>query len=214
MMKNFSERARQTSRGILLIACLSTLSMAITILLPRAAYAHNVTPPPVPANIQVPAQNEAVLVGHGVGTQNYVCLPAGSGFAWTLFTPEATLFSDELRQVTTHFFSPNPVEGTTVRATWEHSRDTSTVWAKAIASSLDPNFVKAGAIPWVLLQVVGAQKGPTGGDKLTGTTFIQRLSTVGGAAPSTGCASSTDVGHTAFVPYTADYFFYEESSRR
>ena len=57
--------------------------------------------------------------------------------------------------------------------------------------------------------MVGAQDGPTGGDTLTATTFIQRLNTSGGVAPSTGCASSTDVGKQAFVPYTADYFFYK-----
>lgn len=43
------------------------------------------------------------------------------------------------------------------------------------------------AIPWLLLEVVGEQDGPTGGHKLTETTFIQRLNTSGGVAPSTGC---------------------------
>jgi Protein of unknown function (DUF3455) len=57
--------------------------------------------------------------------------------------------------------------------------------------------------------VVGAQDGPTGGDKLSETTFIQRLNTSGGVAPSTGCTQSTDVGQMALVPYTADYFFYK-----
>jgi len=210
IMKNCNKKEQQTRRGILLIACVSALIMVFTIVSPQAAHAHTVTPPPVPGNIQVLAPNEAFLVGHGVGTQNYVCLPSGPGVAWTLFTPEATLFSDQLRQVTTHFFSPNPVEGGIVRVTWEDSRDTSTVWGKVIASSLDANFVKPGAIPWLKVQVVGAQAGPTGGDRLIETTFIQRLNTVGGVAPSTGCSVSTDIGHTAFVPYTADYFFYEK----
>jgi hypothetical protein len=59
------------------------------------------------------------------------------------------------------------------------------------------------------LEVVGAQDGLTGGHALTATTFIQRLNTTGGVAPSTGCSSSTDVGKQAFAPYTADYFFYK-----
>ena len=79
----------------------------------------------------------------------------------------------------------------------------------AIASSSNPGFVESGAIPWLLLQVVGAQDGPTGGDKLSETTFIQRLNTSGGVAPSTGCTLSTDVGKKKLVPYTADYFFYK-----
>ena len=78
-------------------------------------------------------------------------------------------------------------------------------------SSSDPVFVAPGAIPWLLLQVVGAQDGPTGGHKLTATTFIQRLNTSGGVAPSTGCTLSTDVGKKALVPYTADYFFYKDA---
>jgi hypothetical protein len=167
-----------------------------------------VKPPPVPANLQVPAGNRAFLVGHAVGTQNYVCLPSGTGFAFTLFTPQATLFNGDHRQIITHYFSPNPSESGTIRATWQDSRDTSTVWGAVSASSTDPAFVAPGAIAWLLVTVVGAQAGPTGGHMLTVTTFIQRLDTSGGVAPSTGCASSTDVGKKAFVPYTADYFFY------
>ena len=34
------------------------------------------------------------------------------------------------------------------------------------------------------------------------------VNTVGGSAPATGCAKSGDVGNKAFMPYTADYFFY------
>ena len=59
--------------------------------------------------------------------------------------------------------------------------------------------------------MVGAQDGPTGGDTLTATKFIQRLNTSGGIAPSTGCTSSANVGNQAFVPYTADYFFYVDA---
>jgi hypothetical protein len=172
-----------------------------------------ITPPRVPANIQVPAGNKVFLVGHAVGTQNYICLPSGTGFNFVLFTPQATLFSDHDKQVTTHYFSPNPFEGGTIRATWQHSRDTSTVWGETIQSSSDPNFVAPGAIPWLLLQRVGAKDGPSGGDTLTATTFIQRLNTSGGVAPSTGCSSSTNVGNQAFVPYTADYFFYKRAWR-
>jgi hypothetical protein len=47
--------------------------------------------------------------------------------AWTLFTPQATLFNDQGEQLISHFFSPNPFENGIVRATWEDSRGTSTV---------------------------------------------------------------------------------------
>jgi len=64
----------------------------------------------------------------------------------------------------------------------------------------------------VRVTIVGAQNGPTGGDKLTKTTFIQRLNTTGGSAPATGCATATDIGNRAYVPYTADYLFYKKAN--
>jgi hypothetical protein len=171
-----------------------------------------ITVPPVPDDITVPGGNKVFLVGHAVGTQNYVCLPSGQDFKYMLFTPQATLYSDDGGQLITHYFSPNVFEGDNIRATWQDSRDTSAVWARATNSSSDPNFVAPGAIAWVLLQRVGSQDGPDGGDTLTGTTFVQRLNTSGGVAPSTGCTTSNDVGHQAFVPYTADYFFYTNAA--
>jgi hypothetical protein len=174
---------------------------------------HRIAPPAVPATIQVPAGNVPYLLGHAQGTQNYVCLPAGASFAWSLFTPQATLFSASDRQLTTHFFSPNPDENRAVRAAWQDSHDTSTVWASAFPPSFDPAFVAPGAIPWLLLETVGTQAGPRGGDELTITTFIHRVNTSGGSAPPTGCAAAADVGKRAFVPYTADYFFYKRRGR-
>jgi hypothetical protein len=184
----------------------TTLGIALTFVLPYAAHAQTVTPPSVPAGLEVLAPSEAFLLGRGVGTQNYVCQPSASlgRVAWTLFTPQATLFSDLDEQLTTHFFSPNPDEGRIVRVTWEDSRDSSIVWARLIASVV----VTPDAIPWLKLERAGTQEGPTGGATLTETTFIQRVNTVGGVAPATGCDALPDVGHKAFVPYTADYFFY------
>jgi hypothetical protein len=213
-MKNCDTREQQTTPCLLLIAYVAALIATCTVSQPQPACADQVTPPSVPANIQVEAGNQAFLKGHAVGTQNYICLPSGSDFAWTLFGPQATLFNDDDKQVITHFLGPNPDENGTLRVTWQHSRDTSTIWAVAIQSSSDPAFVAPGAIPWLLLDVVGAQDGPTSGDKLSKTTFIQRLNTTGGAAPSDGCTNSIDVGKREFVPYEADYFFYKATPKR
>jgi len=203
-MKNGNTSKNQLTRRIPLTACATALAMAFMASLPQPSHAD-----PVPNNIKVPDGNQVFLESHAVGTQNYICLPSGSGFAWTFFGPQATLFNELDEQITTHFLSPNPEEGGTPRATWQHSQDTSTIWAKAIASSSKPGFVAPGAIPWLLLEVVGAQDGPTGGHELTATTFIQRLNTFGGIAPSTGCTLSTDVGKKALVPYETDYIFYK-----
>jgi hypothetical protein len=210
-MKDCKALEIQRTRRILLIGCATALAVAVTVGQPQAAHARHVTPPEVPARL-VPTGATAFLVGHAVGTQNYICLPSGAGFKFVLFTPQATLFGDNEKQVITHYFSPNPDEdGTPIRATWQDSHDTSTVWASATqmaTTATDPKFVKEGAVAWLLLKVVGAQSGPIGSNKLGPTTFIQRVNTSGGLAPPTGCDSLADVGHEAFQPYTADYFFY------
>jgi Protein of unknown function (DUF3455) len=206
-MKNCKTSEHQITRRILRIASVTTFGMAFALALPQPAHAQSVTPPTVPPGLEVQPPSQAFLLGRGVGTQNYECQPTGplGRVGWVLFTPQATLFNDQREQLITHFSSPNPDEGV-VRVTWQDSRDTSTVWARAIATAtVDPN-----AIPWVKLEAVGTRPGPTGGNTLSETTFIQRVNTRGGLAPATGCDSLPDVGHKAFVPYSADYFFYKD----
>jgi hypothetical protein len=233
-MKDCNVLSHRNTPRFLPGACASALAMGLAVSLSLPAYAGAVTPPSVPPNLQIPAGNHAFLVGHALGTQNYVCLPSSasnSGVAYALFTPEATLFDDDdPKELTTHFFSPNPFENNTnpalvadgpIRATWHHSRDSSTVWGKVRPadpnvpgdlgdSSTDAAFVRPGAIAWVKVTVTGTEDGPTGGDVLSKATFIQRVHTSGGVAPSTGCDSPSNVGNQAFVNYTADYFFYTD----
>ena len=215
----------QFKRRILPFMIAAGFVAATTVSLAPSAHAAKITPPDVPADLQIPAGNNPFLLGKATGTQNYVCLPAGVDaagnpvFAWKLFTPEATLFSDDPldpKQLTTHFFSPNPDElntdpltnGHPVRATWQHSRDSSAVWARTFLAK-DAAIVTAGAIPWLKLTVVGTEIGPDGGNALAKTTFIHRVNTAGGAAPAADtCDSLQEVGSQAYRPYTADYIFY------
>ena len=210
-MSNDIASSPQTSR-ILSTACITALATGFTVLLSQPAYARRIPQPPVPAKIQLPAGTKALVEAHAAGTQNYVCLPSGSAFAWVLFGPQATLFNDGGEQVITHFLSPNPFEGGVPRATWQHSGDTSAVWAAAIQNSTDPMFVAPGAIPWLLLQVLGSQEGPDSGDKLSPALYIQRVHTSGGVVPAGGCAATTDIGKRTLVPYEADYVFYKQRS--
>jgi hypothetical protein len=226
-MKNWNRLSNQATRRIIPTACASALAVAFAVSLP--AHAVKVTPPPVPDELKVEVGNHAFLVGHALGTQNYVCAPsAGSttGVAYVLFTPQATLYNDDGDQLITHFFSPNPepsdpnksaavVADGAIRATWVHSRDGSSVWAKlhtsdkGVVGSFTPDQT---AVAWLLLDKVGVADGLAGGNILSKTTHVQRLNTTGGVAPGPGhgCDSPSDVGHTAFVDYTADYFFYTD----
>ena len=183
--------------------------------------------PATPDTITPPVGTSAFLLGHGVGTQGYVCLPTGTGgVSWTVNNarPEATLFTHifgDAVQIITHFLSPvvnpNDIGPKPPRfgdVTWQSSFDSSRVWAqkqKFITAGTDASCPNSGAIDCLLLQVIGSDEGPTGGRSLTKTTFIQRLNTSGGSAPATGCALSGDVGHQALVPYSADYYFFRNS---
>jgi hypothetical protein len=214
-MKNNHAGVHKTTRRILLLASILALAGAFLAVMRLPAHANpDLESPRVPPNLEVPAGNKLFLVGHAIGTQQYICLPSGANVVWTLFGPQATLFNDNDKQIITHFLSPNPSEGGMPRATWQHSNDTSAVWAMAIASSADPYFVEVGAIPWLLLEVVGDDRGPTGGARLTRTSFIQRLKTSGGMAPMSGCTTSTDIGTRALIDYSADYFFYKDTHHK
>jgi hypothetical protein len=169
----------------------STLAVAVALaaLLPGLAYADNPSPPSVPDVIKVPSGHVPFLLGHATGTQNYACQRSSNGFAWTFVAPSATLFDDNGKEIMTHYAGP----------TWE-AKDGS----KVVGARVDGVTVSASAIPWLLLSAT-----PTGKPGLLSpTTYIQRVNTTGGLAPTTNCSRS-NLGATSNVPYTSDYYFYK-----
>jgi len=191
--------------------------LASAIVLPASAnaqHAPRIVPPDVPAEIRVdPSEFVPFLVGHAVGTQCYFCAAIGASYSWVPFGPQATLFNADNQQILTHFLSPTPYS-LMPAPTWQHSRDSSVVWGQLIAPSTNAAFVAADAIPWLLLEASVVGDGPTGGDKLLPTRRIQRVNTVDGAAPSTGCSQPGNIGKRALVPYEADYYFYKDKRTR
>jgi hypothetical protein len=188
--------------------------------------AQAINSPATPTLITPPVGTSAFLLGRATGTQGYVCLPTVTGASWTVnpARPEATLFTSVYGldiQIITHFLSPNtnpnefaPKPLPFGNATWQSSLDTSRIWAQAQASipaGSDASCPNAGSIACLLLQVIGAQEGPTGGKSLNRTLYIQRLNTKGGVAPADGCTASADGGKQSLVPYTADYYFFKKN---
>jgi hypothetical protein len=167
-------------------------ALALPALLPGPAHAAKPPPPIVPTAIQVPAGHVPFLLGHATGTQNYTCQPSGTGYAWTLVAPDAKLVDDKGKQIMTHFAGP----------TWQ-AKDGSRV----VGARVDGVPSPTGAIPWLLLRATSTTEGPDGGDKLTATTYIQRVNTTGGVAPADGCNAGA-VGAAVNVSYTSDYYFY------
>src|SRR5512132_644853 len=103
-MKHCHAQANQTTGRLLLVACVSALAGALTTSVSPPAHANpDLSPPLVPPNLEVPAQNKVFLVGHAAGTQQYICLFSGSSFDWTFFGPQATLFKNNKNQTITHF---------------------------------------------------------------------------------------------------------------
>jgi hypothetical protein len=218
MTNDFTKAVTARVPGLFAAALVLAISLGMT----AVAGAQAVKAPAVPIDIQVPEGNSAFLIAHAFGSQGYTCLPAATGgTSWTVNArPEATLFVSffgQLVQVITHFASVNanpnetglpvPLSG---NATWQSSFDTSKVWAKAtgvINAGTDASCPNSGAIPCLRLQSVGNQAGPNGGQILAKTTFVQRLNTAGGAAPTTTCT----VGQTQLQPYTADYVFFHKN---
>ena len=137
-------------------------------------------------NLRTPATSQLTLHAYAQGVQIY----RWDGAAWGFVAPSATLYADAGMHavVATHFAGP----------TWRSTSGSTVVGA--VAQRCTPD---AGAIPWLLLAATSS----SGPGVFEGTTFIQRLSTAGGLAPS---APGTSVGEVAEVPYTAEYVFYSD----
>ena len=143
--------------------------------------------PEVPEEIAVSSTNKVHFHGFGVGVQIYTW----DGLSWGRAVPEATLFDAEGNIVAIHFAGP----------TWESNSG-----SKVVGAVVQPTVtVDTNAIPWLRLKAVTTE----GPGIFADTTFIQRVNTSGGKAPS---ANGAFVGQVARVPYTADYFFYRHTN--
>jgi hypothetical protein len=137
--------------------------------------------------LQVGPGNKVAFHAFGVGVQIY----QWTGTSWAFVAPEAVLFADteDHGVVGIHFGGP----------TWQSNSG-----SKVVGTVIDHCTPDPSAIPWVLLGAASTE-GPGIFDQVT---YIQRLFTVGGNAPT---APGAFPGQMARVPYTADYFFYRKA---
>ena len=132
------------------------------------------------------------LAVHAVGVQKYTCQANGT---WLFTDPEAVLYASNGKPIGTHFLN-----FATGRPVWR-ADDGSSVEAARHATASGG----AGNIAWLLLKGVATAPGPDG-DRLAGTTWVQRLNTSGGVAPAGTCTP----GDAIAVPYTTDYHFWKD----
>ena len=151
------------------------------------------TPPTVviPANLAAPANETLVRTLWAEGVQIYECRAGtgGAAPAWVFVAPDASLKSADGVLLGHHYAGP----------TWE-AGDGSKVVGTVKAKVDSPD---AGAIPWLLLATHSTGRAGL----FTNVTTIQRVATVGGVAPETGCGTAT-IGKQERVPYTAQYAQY------
>jgi len=153
-------------------------------------------PDTIPSALQVPDGNKLAFAWEGVGVQIYQCQVAAGVASWVFLAPEADLISCNDHVAGHHYLTSGPVSG----PTWEALDGSTIIGARVAAATVDTT-----AIPWLLLRA--ASHNDVDG-RMSKVSFVQRLSTTGGKAPSSGC----DLEHAnamADVEYTATYAFYE-----
>ncbi len=177
--------------------------------------------------LEPPPGNVLFLSTTGVGTQNYVC-SAGTTTSSLSFrsTGPRSALSVPLAGTRTIELADNILDAVPGQAAtaspgcveaadgtrqycpaWRSPLDASVVYGTTIASvvagsgSSCPN---GGAVPCLLLKALANTPGEVTPSLLGAVTYIQRLNTMGGAAPTTACTA----GEIEQVPYSATYDFY------
>ncbi len=168
---------------------LAKLFTSVTIL--SASTISPVLANPIPNNLKVP-QQIMLLDAQAKGVQIYTCkaTKTANQYEWTLKAPEAVLLNSKNgNQIGKHYGGP----------TWEAS-DGSKVVGEVKTRANAPS---TNNIPWLLL----AAKSNAGNGIFSQVNYIQRVDTIGGKAPTSGCDSNR-VNAEARVYYTALYYFY------
>jgi hypothetical protein len=176
-----------------LIACAGVLLLCAAV---AAAASARPAPQTAPGDALDPRtyapESRLFLVLHATGVQKYTCQPDG---AWLFTDPDANLYKKvgAKKPDGAHF-----LDFGTGRPVWRF-KDGSSVEAARYAGAP----AGAGNVPALLLQAVATTEGADG-ERLTRTTWVQRLNTSGGVAPAGTCTP----GDRRAVAYTADYFFW------
>jgi hypothetical protein len=169
-----------------------TLAAPVLLLLALAAPAAEDPGDEIPAPdlgdcqvLRVQAGNKLTFHAFGEGVQIY----RWDGTSWNFVAPQAVLFAGagDRKIVGIHFGGP----------TWVALDGSEVVGTVVQPCTPDPD-----AIPWLLLRAASTE----GTGIFSRVTFIQRLNTVAGKAPS---APGAFPGQVARVPYTSDYYFYQ-----
>jgi hypothetical protein len=170
------------------LALLALVTFAIT---PVLAF-DNSNGPELPADcgsIRVPEGNKLVFHVYAKGVQIYKWNLITQ--KWDLLAPRAGLFAEEsyFGEVGSHYGGP----------TWESKSGSTVEGRRVLGTGCTPDPT---AVAWLLLSKYRTD----GAGIFNSVTFIQRVNTTGGLAPTD--PGTTD-GEQREIPYTAEYYFYK-----
>ena len=141
--------------------------------------------------LRIPDGQTLLMTAQAEGVQIYIgkAKPDSPGaFAWTLEAPRADLFDNAHKQIGTHSIGPE----------WAITDGSKVVGVQPPKQRV--NGASPGDIPWLLLEA----KSHEGTGMLSQVTYIMRVNTSGGAAPSD---PPTKEGEETEVKYQATYVF-------
>ena len=182
-------KVKSIMAAVLLLAVVGLVSISAP-----AARANSFSDSPdLPAgcgSLEVEAGNRLAFRVYAMGVQVY----QWNGTSWAFVEPVATLFADARYQgeVGIHYVGP----------TWESNSGSKVVAARVPGTGCTPD---SSAIAWLLLKKVSTE----GSGIFSAVTFIQRVNTTGGTAPT---SPGSVIGEIKEIPYTAEYYFYRASN--
>jgi len=173
--------------GLVVLLSVAGLALASS---PAVRAGDDIQPPELPPlcdSLQVPPGNRLFFQAYALGVQVY----KWNGSSWDFVAPVANLYADTNYRLEVGFHYAGP--------TWESDTGSKVRAARVPDTGCSPE--PTTAIPWLLLQSVETD----GPGIFRRVTYIQRVNTVGGLAPTTPGSS---IGAEARIPYTAEYYFY------
>ena len=170
---------------------LLVLIALVTLAATQAVAFDNSNGPELPdqcSSIVVPEGNKLAFHVYAKGVQIYKWNVITQ--KWDLFAPQASLFAEEnyFGEVGSHYGGP----------TWESKSGSKVEGRRVLGTGCTPDPT---AVAWILLSKYRTE----GSGIFSSVSFIQRVNTTGGLAPSVPGLLD---GETKEIPYTAEYYFY------
>ena len=187
-MQNFS-----ATTAILAITAAAALSACSGMPSSHTAMSAKFSQDALPEAVKVPAGNQVAIETVGVGEITYECrvkAGAAGAFEWAFVGPQADLNSRTGAKLGTYYGPP---------ATWAAADGSKITGTQVAVSPSTP-----GNIPMQLVKANPA----SGPGAMVGVTYVQRVATKSGVAPTSACDGGT-IGRKEIVKYQADYIFWK-----